>query len=62
MQRMHLGEIRHADSPLIERVQQEVLMEEGLFKQTSEPIPFKGNDGETWYYVDFVELGKPLSK
>lgn len=31
MQRMHLGEISHPDSPTIEQMQKEVLMEEGLF-------------------------------
>jgi hypothetical protein len=36
-------------------------MEEGLFKQVSEPIPFKGTDGKTWYYIDFIELGKQLN-
>ncbi|ADV48434.1 hypothetical protein Celal_1113 [Cellulophaga algicola DSM 14237] len=35
-------------------------MKEGLFKQTSDPIPFTGTDGEIWYYIDFVELSKPL--
>jgi len=33
----------------------------GLFKQISEPIPFKGTDGKTWYYIDFIELGKQLN-
>ena len=31
-------------------------MEEGLFKQTSDPIPFTGSDGTTWYYIDFIEF------
>ena len=43
------------------QIQKEVLMEEGLFKQLSEPIPFKGIDGNIWYYIDFIELGKPLN-
>ena len=29
----NLGHIRHSDSPPIEQIQKEVLMEEGLFKQ-----------------------------
>ena len=57
----NLGNIRHSDSPPIEQIQKEVLMEEGLFKQISEPIPFKGTDGKTWYYIDFIELGKQLN-
>lgn len=56
----NLGHIRHADQPPIAQIQKEVLMKEGLFKQTSDPIPFTGTDGKTWYYIDFVELGKPL--
>jgi hypothetical protein len=36
-------------------------MEEGYFKQTSEPIPFTGSDGTKWYYIDFEEKGKPLN-
>ncbi len=57
----NLGHIRHSKSPAIEQIQKEVLMEEGLFKQLSEPIPFRGKDGDTWYYIDFIELGKPLN-
>jgi hypothetical protein len=57
----NLGHIRHSKSPAIEQIQKEVLMEEGLFKQLSEPIPFKGIDGNIWYYIDFIELGKPLN-
>ena len=56
----NLGHIRHADQPPVAQIQKEVLMKEGLFKQTSNPIPFTGTDGKTWYYIDFVELGKPL--
>lgn len=56
----NLGHIRHADQPPVAQIQKEVLMKEGLFKQTSDPIPFIGKDGKTWYYIDFVELGKPL--
>ncbi len=56
----NLGHIRHADQPPVAQIQKEVLMKEGLFKQTSDPIPFTGKDGATWYYIDFIELGKPL--
>ncbi len=45
----------------IEQLVREVLMEEGYFKQTSEPISFTSSDGIKWYYIDFEELGKPLN-
>jgi len=57
----NLGKTRHSDSDAIEQLQREVLMEEGYFKQTSEPIPFTGSDGTKWYYIDFEEIGKPLN-
>ncbi len=57
---VNLGHIRHSDQPPIAQIQKEVLMKEGLFKQLSEPIPFEGIDGNTWYYVDLIELDKPL--
>ena len=44
-----------------EKVEVGRLRREGLFKQLSEPIPFKGIDGNIWYYIDFIELGKPLN-
>jgi hypothetical protein len=56
----NLGATRHAKSKPIEQIQEEVLMEEGYFKQVGEPIEFKGPDGDTWYYIDFIELEKPL--
>lgn len=62
MQRMHLGKTRHPDSPPIEQMQKEVLMEEGLFKQIDEPILFKTDaDGTEWYYLDLEELGIPIN-
>jgi len=56
----NLGPVRHADQPPIAQIQKEVLMKEGLFKQLSEPKLFKEVDGVKWYYIDFIELGKPL--
>ncbi len=63
----HLGNKRHADfQPASARIQDEVLMNEGYFKQISEPIKAMENgvqktiDGIPVYYVDFIELGKPL--
>ncbi|OOV17654.1 hypothetical protein [Flavobacterium sp. LM4] len=57
----NLGKTRHPLSEPIEQFQKEVLMEEGYFKQISEPISFTGSDGTKWYYIDFEELGKPLN-
>lgn len=42
-------------------MQKEVLMEEGLLKKIQQPFSFKGTDGNTWYYINFIELGKPLN-
>lgn len=49
-------------------IQEEVLMDEGMFKQISEPTPYMENgrhkveDGIPYYYVDFEELVKPIKK
>ena len=65
----NLGRKNHYENPPIEQVQEEVLMNEGYFRQTDNPIPVLDNngnqifdaDGKTpWYYVDFVELVKPI--
>jgi serine/threonine protein phosphatase PrpC len=59
----NLGTIRHPNSKPIEQIQEEVLMEEGLFKQLNEPEKFRTDpDGTEWFYIDFEELGKPLNK
>lgn len=57
---INLGSIRHADRPPIEQMQKEVLMKEGLFKQLNEPELFDEVNGVKWYYIDFIELDKPL--
>jgi hypothetical protein len=60
----NLGPVRHINDPEILRIQSEVIMNEGFFRQTSAPIPIIENgvhkvvDGIPFYYVDFLELGK----
>ena len=65
----NLGRKNHYKNPPIEQVQEEVLMNEGYFRQTDNPIPVLDNNGNQifdaddktpWYYVDFVELVKPI--
>lgn len=63
----NLGPARHANAnPPSIRIQEEVLLNEGYFKQMSEPIPVMENgvqkviQGMPVYYVDFVEMVKPL--
>jgi hypothetical protein len=64
----NLGAARHgnADPPSI-MIQEEVLMKEGYFKQTSEPIPVLENgiqkelDGIPLYYIDIEELLIPIN-
>jgi hypothetical protein len=56
----NLGKARHSNEPIAIQIQEEVLMNEGLFKQTSNPTLYKVVNNVSYYYVDFVELVKPL--
>lgn len=62
----NLGRTNHSNADLSIQVQEEVLMNPGLFKQTSDPIKVIENgthktiDGYKTYYIDFEELVKPL--
>ncbi|MDH4472527.1 MAG: fibronectin type III domain-containing protein [Fluviicola sp.] len=63
---VNLGQTRHSDKPLAIQIQQEVVMDAGYFRQVSEPIPIIVNgeqleiEGVPYYYVNFIELLKPL--
>ena len=41
-------------------IQQEVLLEEGIFKMIGEPILIKTENGIPWYEVNLEELCTPL--
>jgi hypothetical protein len=62
----NLGPANHPDADVRIQVQEEVLMNEGFHLQTANPVPVMQNgvqkvvDGIPYYYVDFVELMKPL--
>ncbi len=64
----NLGAKNHPDFPPAVQVQDEVLLNEGYFLQTGNPIPVMDGgvqkiiDGMPVYYVDFVEQVKPLPK
>lgn len=42
------------------RIQEEVLLEEGMFKMIGEPVLIKTENGIPWYEVSLEELGIPL--
>jgi hypothetical protein len=50
VQERHIGEL----------IQEEVLLNEGLFKMTSPPVLINEIDGVRWYEVNLEELGIPL--
>lgn len=61
-----IGRVRHVDQPTSVQVKEEVIPNEGPFRQTSEPYPIRVNGeqkiigGVPFYYVDCVELALPL--
>ena len=61
-----LGPINHGNQPNI-MIQQEVFMEEGLFRKVGQPQPLIENgvikrdaNGIPWYEIELEELGTPL--
>jgi hypothetical protein len=55
----NLGPIRHSDKPEI-MIQEEVLMNEGYFLQTTDPKSTNTINGIHYYEIKFKELLKPL--
>lgn len=41
-------------------IQEEVLLEEGMFKMIGEPVLIKTENGVPWYEINLEELGTPL--
>lgn len=56
---VNLGPIRHSNQPDI-MIQQEVVMNEGYFLQTTNPKLLKRIDNVDYYEIEFKELAKPL--
>jgi len=57
----NLGPIRHSDAtPPSTMIQEEVLMNEGYFRQTSNPKYIKTIDDIEYYEIEYLELVKPL--
>ncbi|MBB6330970.1 hypothetical protein HNP24_001920 [Chryseobacterium sediminis] len=58
----NLGPIRHSDAnPSSTMIQEEVLMNEGFFRQTSDPKYLNTIDDIEYYEIEFLELLKPLN-
>lgn len=55
----NLGPTRHSEKPTI-MIQEEVLMNEGYFRQMTDPKYIKTIDGIKYYEIEFKELVKPL--
>jgi len=43
-----------------ELIQEEVILNEGYFKQIGEPVLIKTENGIPWYEINLEELGLPL--
>jgi peptidoglycan hydrolase-like protein with peptidoglycan-binding domain len=57
----NLGPSRHFDAdPPSTMIQEEVLMNEGYFRQMTDPKYTKTIDGIKYYEIEFLELAKPL--
>lgn len=57
----NLGPSRHFDAdPPSTMIQEEVLMNEGYFRQMTDPKYTKTIDGIKYYKIEFLELAKPL--
>ncbi len=57
----NFGKTRHADAkPPSTMIQEEVLMNEGYFRQTSDPKFIETLEGIDYYEIEYLELVKPL--